>query len=341
MDYRDAGVDRDAAYAFVDDLKTKVKKTKREEVLGELGDFGGFFSAPKHMKNPIWVAATDGVGTKLMLAEEAMKDFGPKFHHAMGQDAVAMCVNDLIACRAEPIIFLDYLATGKLNPEVLNFLLEGIVDACAESGCALIGGETAQMPGFYPGGRYDVAGFSVGVLEKEHRMSIDAAVPGDLIFGMESVGFHSNGFSLVRKVLADQNWKLTDSFEGSTLAEVLLKPTRLYVKPLLQIFSAVNIKAAAHITGGGLIDNLSRGVNESKVSLIVDPKTIPVPSVMRKFCEAAKLSLKESFSTWNMGIGFCFIISPEDEKKIPQIPGFKIHKIGQVEAKKSEAVILA
>lgn len=329
MDYKDSGVDRNAAYGFIDSLQAKAKKTMRPEVLSEIGDYGGFFEAPRSMKDPIWVASTDGVGTKLLLAEEV----GGRAHSAVGQDAVAMCVNDLISCRAEPIIFLDYLATGKLNPETLSFLMDGIVNACHESGCALIGGETAQMPGFYPDKRYDVAGFSLGVLERSHRLNPKNVQAGDIVMGIESAGFHSNGFSLVRKIVAMQNWNLTASLDGEVLGEALLKPTRLYVKPMLEVFRAANVKAAAHITGGGLIENLPRGFDEKSVRIAIEEKKVPTPSLMRRFVDAGRMKKDEAFSTWNMGIGFCFMISPEEKAKLPQNLPFKMHEIGRVEAK--------
>ncbi len=312
MDYREAGVDRELADQFVEGLKEKVRKTYRPEILGELGDFGGFFQAPRHMKDPIFVASTDGVGTKLALAES----WGGKAHKAVGQDVVAMCVNDLVACRAEPLLFLDYLATGKLEPQLLNLLLEGIVDACAESGCTLAGGETAEMPGYYPSGRYDVAGFSVGVLERADRLSANSVMPGDIVVGMKSSGFHSNGFSLVRKVLEKQNWKLDEVKDGICLGDYLLEPTKLYVKPVLKLFSQLNVKAASHITGGGLIENLPRGVNESKVKIVLERKSLLVPALMQRFVEAAALEEREAFSTWNMGTGFCLIVDKADETKL-------------------------
>lgn len=307
MDYRESGVDRALADSFVEGLKSKVKKTHRKEVLGDLGDFGCFFRAPAGMREPIFVASTDGVGTKLELAEKV----GGRAHRSVGQDVVAMCVNDLIACKAEPLIFLDYLATGKLEPKALEALMDGIVDACKESLCTLAGGETAEMPGYYPQGRYDVAGFSVGVLERSERLDPQAVVPGDCILGLGSSGFHSNGYSLVRRVLQMQGWKLDQDFEGEALGELLLRPTKLYVKPVLETLKRAPIKAAAHITGGGLVENLPRGVVESRVRLILNRSKIKTPSFMKRFVEAAELEEREAFSTWNMGLGFAAIVSKE------------------------------
>lgn len=333
MEYKDSGVDREAAYQFVDQIQDKAKRATRPEILSSLGDFGGFFQAPKNLKDPVWVATTDGVGTKLMLAEEV----GGIAHRAVGQDAVAMCVNDLLACRAEPIVFLDYLATGKIEPESLSHLMDGIVSACEESGCALIGGETAQMPGFYPPGRYDVAGFSIGVLEKNARFQANQIIPGDVILGFDSNGFHSNGFSLVRKVLADQKWNLSEIVGDKTLGELLLTPTRLYVKPLLKIFSSFEIKGASNITGGGLVDNLPRAINEKAVQIEIDEKAIEVPSVMARFVKAAGLSREEAYSTWNMGIGFCiFVTAKVADQILAEVPSqlsFKVRRIGEVKAR--------
>jgi phosphoribosylformylglycinamidine cyclo-ligase len=335
MDYRAAGVDREAADTFIENLKSEIEKTSRPEVLSSIGDFGGFFEAPKNLKDPIWVATTDGVGTKLVLAEEV----GGVANEAVGQDVVAMCVNDLIACRAEPIVFLDYLATGKLDSKSLGSLMKGIVSGCRESGCALIGGETAEMPGYYPAQRYDVAGFSIGALERSHRLNRESSKPGDLIFAFPSSGFHSNGYSLVRKVLKDQNWKLSDSLEGVALSKALLEPTKLYVRPMLEVFRRVNVKAAAHITGGGLIENLPRGVNEAKVQMFIRKDKIPTSSLMKRFVEAARLDEREAFSTWNMGVGFCFIISPEEKNQIADLPVIEIGHL-EVRPPQSESVVL-
>ncbi len=334
MSYAESGVDRDEAYRFVDRITERARRTRREEVLSEIGDYGGFFRAPTHMKEPVFVATTDGVGTKLILAEE----MGGAAHRAVGQDVVAMCVNDLISCRAEPLIFLDYIATGKMDPKSLDALLEGIISACEESGCSLAGGETAQMPGFYPGSRYDVAGFSVGVLEKSHRLDASKVRPGDIVYGMISNGFHSNGFSLVRKVCAENKWTMDQLIEGEVLGEALLRPTRLYVKPVLKLFSEFEVKLAAHITGGGLIENLPRGFKESEVRIVIERKQVPTSALMKRFVEHAKLTEKEAFCTWNMGVGFAFVLPSKDGSLLENsslMSDLKIFKIGQVE--KAEA----
>ncbi len=337
MDYKNAGVDRALADDFVDSIKSKVKKTHRKEVLSEIGDFGGFFQAPSYLKEPVFVASTDGVGTKLLLAEE----IGGEAHRAVGQDVVAMCVNDLVACGAEPLIFLDYLGVGKLDPKTNSLLMDGIVEACAEAGCALIGGETAEMPGFYPPERYDVAGFSIGVMEKSARWNPQTIVPGDIVLGIESTGFHSNGYSLVRKVLKDQNWSLNQTLDGFLLSEALLAPTRLYVKPLLEIFKSIQVKGASHITGGGLVENLPRAIDESRLQIRLDKSKIPTSSLVKRFVEAARLLEREAFSTWNMGIGFCLILSASEADKIKNFP-WPIHKMGVVESKSgADSVLLS
>ena len=331
MEYRDSGVDRNLAYDWIESLQTKIAKTKRSEVLSEIGDFGGFFEAPRSLKEPVFVAATDGVGTKLLLAEEV----GGKAHQAVGQDCVAMCVNDLLACGAEPLVFLDYLATGKLDSNVVDHLLEGIVNACLESGCALIGGETAQMPGFYAGSRYDVAGFSIGAMEKSKRFKPADISAGDQVFGCESDGFHSNGFSLVRKILEKKNWNAASEMEGEKIYDFLLRPTRLYIRPILDLMKRISLKGAAHITGGGLIENLPRAIDEKKVYFEIEKSAITTAPQMKLFVEAGGLTEIEAFSTWNMGIGFCFVVSPAEAAKISEedLQHLRAKKLGVIKSK--------
>ncbi len=313
MDYRDSGVNREAGDAFVDRIEAKMKGTQRPEVLSGLGDFGASFVAPAHYRQPVFVASTDGVGTKLMLAEVwgGSSEVRRQVHRAMGQDVVAMCVNDLLCCRAEPLVFLDYVATGTLDRHDLDHVLEGIIEACRESNCSLIGGETAEMPGFYPPGRYDIAGFAIGVVEREARFNKSAVGEGDLVYGMASSGLHSNGFSLIRRVLDAQKWSLDDIVEGRLLGELLLEPTTLYVKDFLKLSETVPLKGAAHITGGGLVENLPRAFDETKLKAVLNETSITTPAWMQRFCEAAKLDKREAFSTWNMGIGFTVIV-PKD-----------------------------
>ncbi len=331
MDYRASGVDRDLADQFIENLSQKIETTRRPEIESRLGDFGGFFRAPSHLKDPLWVATTDGVGTKLLLAETL------NHYQGLGQDLVGMCVNDLLCCRAEPLVFLDYIATGKLEPKALQAFMESLVAACRESRVSLIGGETAEMPGFYSPGRFDVAGFSVGVLERAHRFNPDNVAIGDQIFGFASSGFHSNGYSLVRRVIENQGWKLDAVLEGSVVGDYLLKPTELYVKRILALFETAQIKAASHITGGGLIENLPRGVVESRVSLKLKRSSIPTSPLMKRFVEAAKLEEREAFSTWNMGVGFCVIAPAEAASEIQKQGGFCI---GEVIPKANVGVVL-
>ncbi len=337
MDYRQSGVDREEGDRFVEDIRNRVEQKKRSEVLSSLGDFGGFFEAPKNLREPIWVATTDGVGTKLLLAEEAFDSgLNAEAHRHVGQDVVAMCVNDLLACRAEPIIFLDYIATGRINRNALGILIDGIAGACEASGCSLIGGETAEMPGYYPVGRYDVAGFSVGVLEKSRRFNLSLVEAGDRVFGCSSSGFHSNGYSLVRKIMKDQNWRLSDSLEGKPLAETLLVPTELYVKRFLTIDREFELKAASHITGGGLVENLPRGFNEERLRVVLSRKAISTSALMQRFVEASGMPEFEAFSTWNMGIGFCVVVAEKDSLRFQQkYPDW--HQIGHIELKSDKA----
>lgn len=310
--YEESGVSRKAADEWVELISGPMAKNFRPEVLSGVGDYGSFYEAPSSYQEPIWVATTDGVGTKLCLAEEA----GVSSFVGIGQDVVAMCVNDLLACRAEPLIFLDYLATGKLEPQQSEKLLLGIIEACKNSNCSLIGGETAEMPGFYPAGRLDVAGFSVGVLEKRQRFNKSLISAGDQIIGVPSSGFHSNGYSLIRKIMKDQSWRLDSQLDGEILGESLLQPTRLYINELLGLIREDQVLAAAHITGGGIIENISRVYDEQKVHAAFYLNRYEAPALMQTFCSAGQLEVREAFSTWNMGIGFCLIVKSEAVERI-------------------------
>lgn len=303
MDYKEAGVDRKAGEDFVDQLKAGVKAIQRPEVLSGLGGFGACFEAPSHYQKPVFVATTDGVGTKLLLAEEA----GSKAYPFVGQDCVAMCTNDLAASLAEPLVFLDYLATGKLNPKALQPLMEGILEGCRLSSCSLVGGETAEMPGYYPDGRFDVAGFSVGVIEKELAVHLPPLQEGDILVGLPSNGFHSNGYSLIRKIMQKESWSLATEVEGVKLSDYLLRPTEVYVTQTLRALRELNLKRAAHITGGGLIENLPRVLTEG-FGIEIQKNKFEVPDVQNAFAQVGGLEEIEAFSTWNMGIGFCWII---------------------------------
>ncbi|MEZ2279360.1 MAG: phosphoribosylformylglycinamidine cyclo-ligase [Microcoleus sp.] len=305
MDYREAGVDVEAGRAFVSRIGSMVKSTHRSGVLGGFGGFSGFFSVPEGLKEPIMVSGTDGVGTKLKLAHELDR------HDTVGIDLVAMCVNDVLTSGAEPLFFLDYLATGKLNPEQLAAVVAGIVDGCKQAGCALLGGETAEMPGFYQAGEYDLAGFCVGIVEKSKLLDGSRVTVGDVAIGLASSGVHSNGFSLVRKIAGDLgfDWhSQPEKLGGKSLGEVLLTPTTIYVKPVLEaINSGLDIHGMAHITGGGLPENLPRCLAANQ-SIKIDTNSWPNLPIFEWIAQAGKVATVDMFHTFNMGIGFVLLV---------------------------------
>ena len=308
MDYREAGVDIEAGQAFIQQIRKSVESTFRPEVLSGLGGFSGYFELPSGYQNPVLVSGTDGVGTKLKIAQ-AMN-----FHQTIGIDLVAMSVNDVLTSGAEPLFFLDYLATGKLLPQHLVQVVEGIVEGCRLSGCALLGGETAEMPGFYQLGEYDLAGFCVGVVEKERLLNASQVAIGDMVIGLASSGLHSNGFSLVRKLVATEGLDWNDrpkALAGQSIGEALLTPTRIYVDPILRAIRAdLPIHAMAHITGGGLSENLPRSLN-SEQSIKLNPTDWTMPPIFRWIKETDKIDRKSMRETFNLGIGFAVIASPE------------------------------
>ena len=308
MDYKQAGVDVEAGRAFVDRIRTMVTSTHRPEVYGGFGGFGGCFQMPPGYREPMLVSGTDGVGTKLKLAHQG------NHHNTVGIDLVAMCVNDILTNGAEPLFFLDYLATGQLNEEQLSQVVEGIVTGCKLAGCALLGGETAEMPGFYQPGEYDLAGFVVGVVEKSQLLDGSQVRSGDVAIGLASSGVHSNGFSLVRKIVFDGGYSWTDTpspCEGSCLGEVLLTPTQIYVKPVLSARDAgLEIHAMAHITGGGLPENLPRCLPPGK-SIQIDLDSWTVPPIFDWIGSIGHVSRREMLNTFNMGIGFVLLVPPE------------------------------
>lgn len=312
MDYREAGVDVEAGRAFVDKIRNLVHRTYRPEVIGGLGGFSGCFHLPSGYTEPVLVSGTDGVGTKLKLACELNR------HDTVGIDLVAMCVNDVLTCGAEPLFFLDYLATGKLNQEQLTQVVTGISAGCELSGCALLGGETAEMPGFYPPGVYDLAGFCVGIVEKSQMLNGSQVKVGDIAIGLAASGVHSNGFSLVRKIVESGNFNWSDTpeqLEGKNLGEVLLAPTRIYVKPVLAARAAgISIHGMAHITGGGLPENLPRclGANQS---VQINTSSWPVPPIFQWLAAAGNVAPKAMFETFNMGIGFVLLVPPEQAEQ--------------------------
>jgi phosphoribosylformylglycinamidine cyclo-ligase len=313
MDYREAGVDVEAGRAFVETIRHLVQSTHGSEVLGTLGGFSGCFQLPAGYREPVLVSGTDGVGTKLKLAQDLNR------HDTVGIDLVAMCANDILTSGAQPLFFLDYLATGKLNSEQLTQVVTGITQGCRLAGCALLGGETAEMPGFYQPGEYDMAGFCVGIVEKSQMLDGSQVRVGDIAIGLASHGVHSNGFSLVRKIVseystqADQptNWDMCpEALGGRALGEILLSPTQIYVKPVLDARRAGSeIHGMAHITGGGLLENLPRCLGEG-LSVAVNPESWDVPPIFQWLAETGQVELGEMFNTFNMGIGFVLVVPP-------------------------------
>ena len=307
MDYREAGVDVEAGRAFLERIRNLVHSTHRPEVMGGVGGFGGCFQLPGGFKEPILVSGTDGVGTKLKLA------FLLNTHHTVGIDLVAMSVNDVLTVGAEPLFFLDYLATGKLNPEDLTSVVAGISQGCQMAGCALLGGETAEMPSFYKTGEYDLAGFCVGIVEKSQMLDGSQVQLGDIAIALASQGVHSNGFSLVRKIVDESafDWNSSLDFtEGKSLGETLLTPTRIYVKPVLGALKAVlAIHGMAHITGGGLPENLPRCLGADQ-SIQINPNSWSIPPIFQWLADVGSVNSSAMFNTFNMGIGFVLLVSP-------------------------------
>jgi len=305
LSYRDAGVDIEAGNELVDIIKPIAARTKRPGVMAGLGGFGAMFEIPENYKQPVLVSGTDGVGTKLKLAMEMGK------HDTIGIDLVAMCANDLIVQGAEPLFFLDYYATGKLSLETAAAVVKGIGAGCEQSGCALIGGETAEMPGMYEGEDYDLAGFCVGVVEKTKIIDGSKVKAGDVIIGIASSGPHSNGYSLVRKVIEVSGAKLDDAFGGSTLGETLLAPTRLYIKPLLELFDKIDVHALAHITGGGLLENLPR-VMPQDTQAEISISAWQQPAIFDWLQQQGNIDLHEMHRTFNCGVGMAVVVAAED-----------------------------
>lgn len=330
MDYREAGVDIEAGRDFVNQIRQMVEKTYRPEVLGGLGGFGGCFEIPPGYQQPVLVSGTDGVGTKLKIASAINQ------HDTIGIDLVAMCVNDILTCGAEPLFFLDYLATGKLQPQQLTQVVAGVSQGCLQAGCALLGGETAEMPGFYQPGEYDIAGFCVGIVEKNRMLNGSQVQVGDIAIGLASSGIHSNGFSLVRKIISDRNFNWHDSpdeFNGQSLGEVCLTPTYIYVQPILAAIKAgINIHGMAHITGGGLPENLPRclGANQA---VEINSSSWPVLPIFQWISQTGDVPLAAMYDTFNMGIGFVVIVSPseaEDTLNWFQSQNIDAYQIGKV-----------
>jgi phosphoribosylformylglycinamidine cyclo-ligase len=329
LDYRSAGVDIDAGEALVERIKPAVRRTHRPGVLGGLGGFGGLFELPlARFRHPVLVSGTDGVGTKLKLARMTGR------HDGIGIDLVAMCVNDIVVIGAEPLFFLDYYATGRLDVDAATTIIEGIARGCEQAGCALIGGETAEMPGLYQKGDYDLAGFCVGIVEKERIIDGHNVRPGDHLLGLASSGPHSNGYSLIRKVLEISGQPLSTPFADTTLGEILLRPTRIYVKPLLTLLEQVEVRAMAHITGGGLTENLPRVLPAGCLARI-DPRSWPRPAIFDWLQKQGNIADAEMWRTFNCGIGIVICVAAEDtERALEQLraSGETAWPIGLVQA---------
>ncbi len=338
LTYRDAGVDIDAGNLSVKLIKDSVKATYRPEVLGDLGGFGGLFAMSTKYKEPVLVSGTDGVGTKLRLAFILDK------HDTIGQDAVAMCVNDILVQGAEPLFFLDYLAVGKLEPEQVADVVKGVANACKESGCALIGGETAEMAGFYAEGEYDIAGFAVGAVEKSKIITSEKVKAGDVILGLPSSGVHSNGYSLVRKIVFDVKGFKGDEYIdelGKTIGEELLTPTRLYPKSCLPLIEKFDIHGMVHVTGGGYYENIPRALPED-MGAEIDATSWPVPPIFNLLKEWGNVDWHEMYRTFNMGIGMIIIASADEAEKIKadlQARNEAVYEIGKVIQGSHEVIV--
>jgi phosphoribosylformylglycinamidine cyclo-ligase len=304
LSYRDAGVDIDAGDALVENIKPFAKRTLRPEVLGGLGGFGAMFEIGKKYQNPVLVSGTDGVGTKLKLAFMTGK------HDTVGIDLVAMSVNDILVQGAEPLFFLDYFACGKLDVATATDVIKGIAAGCEQAGCALIGGETAEMPGMYPEGEYDLAGFAVGAVEKDRIITGQTIIAGDVVLGLASSGAHSNGYSLVRKIIERTGIDLDSDFHGRPLRDVVLAPTRIYVKPLLKLMGELPVKGMAHITGGGLLENIPR-VLQPHLTAVLEKSAWPMPPLFSWMQQEGNVAEKEMHRTFNCGIGMAVIVAAE------------------------------
>ncbi|MDU0810645.1 MAG: phosphoribosylformylglycinamidine cyclo-ligase [Burkholderia sp.] len=330
LSYSTSGVDIDAAHTLIKKIKPFAKKTLRDGVLRGIGGFGALFEVPKKYKEPVLVSGTDGVGTKLRLA------FHLNRHDTIGQDLVAMSVNDILLQGAEPLFFLDYFACGSLNIDIAESVVKGIAKACEIAGCVLIGGETAEMPSMYPEGEYDLAGFAVGAVEKS--MIIDGSMisDGDIVVGLASSGIHSNGFSLVRKIIEIKNINLSMDFYGCSLADALITPTRIYVKPILELIQKITVKGMVHITGGGLVENIPR-VLSNTLTAELDKNTWPLPPLFQFFQRHGSITNSEMYRVFNCGIGMVIIVSSADADTVVHeltLASEKVWKIGMIRTRR-------
>ncbi|HEM6339995.1 TPA: phosphoribosylformylglycinamidine cyclo-ligase [Streptococcus suis] len=333
--YAQSGVDVEAGYEVVERIKKHVARTERLGVMGALGGFGGMFDLTKlDVKEPVLVSGTDGVGTKLMLAIQYDK------HDTIGQDCVAMCVNDIIAAGAEPLYFLDYIATGKNEPAKLEQVVAGVAEGCVQAGCGLIGGETAEMPGMYGEDDYDLAGFAVGIAEKSQIIDGSKVQEGDILFGLASSGIHSNGYSLVRRVFADVSGDaLLLELNGRALKDVLLEPTRIYVQQVLPLVRAGLVNGIAHITGGGFIENIPRMFADNLAAEIEEDKfpVLPIFTALEKY---GHIKHEEMFEIFNMGIGMVLAVSPDKVAQVRDLVDEEVYEIGRIIAKKDKSVVI-
>ena len=330
LSYRDAGVDISAGDELVERIKPFAKKTMREGVLSNLGGFGALFEIPKRYREPVLVSGTDGVGTKLKLAFDLQR------HDTVGIDLVAMSANDVLVQGAEPLFFLDYFGCGKLDVDTATRVIAGIAKGCEYAGCALIGGETAEMPGMYPDGEYDLAGFAVGAVEKSQIITGQNIVPGDVVLGLASSGAHSNGYSLVRKILARARPDLDAPFDGNrTLADALMEPTRIYVKPVLALIATLPVKGIAHITGGGLTENIPRVLPEA-VKAVVEQSAWHRPELFRWLQREGQVAESEMHRVFNCGIGMVVVVAREDVQTaldLLRAAGETVFEIGRIDSR--------
>jgi phosphoribosylformylglycinamidine cyclo-ligase len=332
LSYRDAGVDIEAGDALVEAIKPFAKKTMREGVLGGIGGFGALFEISRKYKEPVLVSGTDGVGTKLKLA------FHLNRHDTVGIDLVAMSVNDILVQGAEPLFFLDYFACGKLDVAAATDVIKGIAKGCEQAGCALIGGETAEMPSMYPDGEYDLAGFAVGAVEKSRIIDGSKIMPGDVVLGLASSGAHSNGYSLVRKIISVAQPDLDADFHGRKLADVLLEPTRIYVKPLLSLMEKLEVKGMAHITGGGLVENVPR-VLRGHLTAVLSRDAWTMPPLFAWLQQHGGVADAEMHRVFNCGIGMVVIVSRENaDAAIAHLEaaGEQVSRIGEIRERRDD-----
>ena len=328
ISYRDAGVDMEAGDALVEQIKPYAKRTMRPEVLAGIGGFGSLFEMPKKFKNPVLVSGTDGVGTKLKLAFELNK------HDTVGIDLVAMSVNDILVQGAEPLFFLDYFACGKLEVGTTAQVIKGIAEGCEQSGCALVGGETAEMPGMYPAGEYDLAGFAVGYVDKEKIINVLSIIAGDVVLGLASSGAHSNGYSLIRKLISNSGIDFESDFHGKKFKDVVMAPTKIYVKSLLKLIDALPVKGMAHITGGGITENIPR-VLPAGLTAEISATSWELPPLFKWLQAQGNITHNEMYRTFNCGIGMVVIMAKADAaaaKQLLEQSGETVYEIGTVRA---------